>query len=396
MTILTTGVPCYRAQTSPVLRWKPVSETSTPRPDYSQPKYWMMTPKNPDAQPVDVLFFHTTTFDDPNYVNPATGALSLTPNDPTKPQVWNQTIADAILESKAWDITNTQVSVFAASCNIYAPYYRQTALPEPLLSDAATTERALSVAYSDIEAAFDYYMANLNNGRPFILAGHSQGSNLLLWLLERRMSNPAYLRKMVAAYVIGWSVTQDELDAYPHLEMCNSGTQTGCIVSYNSQGPQATTSMARPGAIGVNPLLMQWSTSTDVAPASMNLGTVLMPPMVRVQTEIPQFTGAYLMDGALILTNPPQSAPMAATTGIYHPYDYALFYRNLEQNAKDRINAFHARRIPGGCIRPEGNGSFSFSVWYAAYRNADRRAWRRRAGSSGDSSGAEAAGPVRG
>ncbi|MEO8591899.1 MAG: DUF3089 domain-containing protein [Candidatus Solibacter sp.] len=336
------GVCPGKAQTSSVLQWTPVGETSTARPDYGQQKYWMFKPQDPNARPVDVLFFHTTTFQDPNYVNPATGVMSTTPNDPTKPPVWNQTIAAAILETHATAVTNTQVSVFAASCNIYAPFYRQAALPEALMSDPATAERALSVAYSDIEAAFDYYMANLNNGRPFILAGHSQGSNLLLWLLERRMSNPAYLRKLVAAYVIGWAVTQDDLDAYPHLEMCNSGTQTGCIVSYNSQGPQARSSMARPGAIGVNPLLMHWSTSTDTAPASMNLGTVLMPPQVAVQTEIPQVTGAYLLDGALILTNPPQSAPMAATTQIYHPYDYALFYRNLEKNAKDRSNAFHS------------------------------------------------------
>ena len=122
------------------------------------------------------------------------------------------------------------------------------------------------------------------------------------------MNNPAYMRRMVAAYVIGWSVTQNELNEYPHLEMCNTATQTGCIVSYNSQGPGATTSMARPGAIGVNPLLSLWTTSTDTAPASLNLGTVLMPPMVPVQTETAQFTGAYSQDGALILTNPPRRA----------------------------------------------------------------------------------------
>ena len=170
---------------------------------------------------------------------------------------------------------------------------------------------------------------------------------MLLWLLERRMSNPAYLRKMVAAYVIGWAVTQDELNAYPHLEMCNSATQTRCIVSYNSQGPQATISMARPGAVSVNPLLRLWSTSPDVAAESMNLGTVLMPPMVNAQTEIPQFTGAYNLDGALILTKPPQSAPMANVAQVYHVFDYALFYRNLEQNAKDRIKAFYSRRRRG-------------------------------------------------
>ena len=341
--MLLTAVCSCQAQT-PATTWTSVADTSTPRPDYSQPQYWMMTPKDPGAHAVDVLFVHTTTFKDPNYVDPATGALLTTPRDPTAAPVWNQTIADAVQDSAATALTNTQASVFAASCNIYAPFYRQAALPEALWGDPAASERALSVAYTDVEDAFDYYMAHLNNGRPFILAGHSQGSNLLLWLLERRMSNPVYLEKMVAAYVIGWSVTADELSRYPHLKMCTFSTQTGCIVSYNSQGPLATFSMARPGAVSVNPLLMLRATSADVAPASMNLGTVLMPPVVSSQTEMPQFTGAYSLDGALILTNPPQNGPMASSSQIYHIFDYALFYRNLEQNAKDRINAYRTSR----------------------------------------------------
>jgi hypothetical protein len=323
--------------------WTSIGETNTPRPDYSQSKYWMMAEQNPTA-PVDVLFIHTTSFKDANYVDPATGALLSTPLDGSKPLVWNQTIAAAIQDRLGTAITNTQVSVFAASCNIYAPFYRQAALPEALMGDPAAAERALSVAYTDVEAAFDYYMANLNQGRPFILAGHSQGANLALWLLEKRMNNLAYSRKMVAAYVIGWSVTQNELQEYPHLKMCTTATQTGCIVSYNTQGPSAVTSMARPGAISVNPLLSFWTTSNDTAPAALNLGTVLMPPMVPVQTETAHFTGAYTQDGALILTNPPTLAPMAAASQIYHIYDYALFYRNLEKNAKDRIDAFRCRR----------------------------------------------------
>jgi hypothetical protein len=92
---------------------------------------------------------------------------------------------------------------------------------------------------------------------------------------------------------------------------------------------------------------MLWSTSTDVAPESLNRGAVLMPPMVSAQVEIPHFTGAYNLDGALILTNPPQNLPMANPGQVYHAFDYALFYRNLEQNAKDRIEAFRSGRPPG-------------------------------------------------
>lgn len=341
-TLIACSIPGVAQTAAP--RWVSVGETSTERPDYSQQRYWMMSPKDPHAQPVDVLFFHTTSYWDPNYLDPATGARLPAPRDPAKATVWNQTIAEAIVESLGPAITNTQASVFAASCNIYAPFYRQVALPAGLQSDAASAERALSVAYTDIEAAFDYYLAHLSNGRPFILAGHSQGSNLLLWLLERRLSNPVLRQRLVAAYVIGWAVTQDDLERYPHLKMCDTAVQTGCIVSFNSQGPAAVSSMARPGAVGVNPLLMLWSTSSDVAVESQHLGAVLMPPMVKEVTEIPNFSGAYNLDGALILTNVPKDAPLANAAQLYHQFDYALFYRNLEQNAKDRINAFRARR----------------------------------------------------
>ncbi len=137
MLILLTCASPANAQISPAPTWVPAGETSTPRPDYRQPQYWMMTPQNPRAHPVDVLFFHTTTFWDPNYVDPATGAHLTAPRDPAMPQVWNQTTADAIAESAVGPISNTQVSVFAASCNIYAPFYRQAALPLVLRAQPA-------------------------------------------------------------------------------------------------------------------------------------------------------------------------------------------------------------------------------------------------------------------
>lgn len=117
---------------------------------------------------------------------------------------------------------------YEAGTNLFVPYYRQAAginVLQALLwkikqtdSDAATT--ALETAYKDVEDAFDYYMANYNKDannkpRPFILAGHSQGSNLLLMLLERRFSDAALRKQLVAAYVIGWSVTDDDMSHYP-------------------------------------------------------------------------------------------------------------------------------------------------------------------------------------
>ena len=117
---------------------------------------------------------------------------------------WNQTIEEAQADPAIQAQVESKASVFyKAGVNLYVPFYRQAAGPnvlgallwktKPENSDAANT--ALEIAYEDVEDAFDYYMDQYNkdsNGhrRPFILAGHSQGSNLLLMLLERRFSDP--------------------------------------------------------------------------------------------------------------------------------------------------------------------------------------------------------------
>jgi len=63
-------------------------------------------------------------------------------------------------------------------------------------------------------AAFDYY----NQGRLFILAGHSQGSNVLLNLLAAIATDSDVYRRMVAAYLPGYSVTREYLAHNPALK----------------------------------------------------------------------------------------------------------------------------------------------------------------------------------
>src|ERR1700758_3434749 len=81
MAVMVANLYPVKAQMSP-MPWTPVGETSTPGADYSRPEYWMMAPQNPSAHAVDVLFFHTTTYKDRNYVDPATGAYLTVPRDP--------------------------------------------------------------------------------------------------------------------------------------------------------------------------------------------------------------------------------------------------------------------------------------------------------------------------
>ena len=89
-----------------------------------------------------------------------------------------------------------------------------------------------SVPKTDVFAALDYYFEHLNGGRPFILAGHSQGSIMQSFVLAEYMkAHPEYLKRMIAAYVIGFSITEDYLKANPHLKFAEGADDTAIVVS---------------------------------------------------------------------------------------------------------------------------------------------------------------------
>ena len=262
----------------------------------------------------------------------------------------------------------------------------------------------MEIAYKDIENAFDYYMAHYNKDsnhkpRPFILAGHSQGSNLLLMLLERRFSDAALREQLVAAYVIGWSVTADDMSTYPALSqlgICSSKAQTGCIVTYNtqqnpgdfSQTTPSPTGIVQANAYSVNPLTWVASNPNEMEPtaaaATANLGALFYefqppvnpqlgpPPGTQVAGQVAPnwgnyfiggvdvsavvivgYTGAQNNHGALVvdpfaLPAPGNyqnlNSPYNEMPGWYHNYDYSFFFFNLEQNVIDRIASYNASR----------------------------------------------------
>ena len=50
--------------------------------------------------------------------------------------------------------------------------------------------------------------------------------------------HPDYYKRMVAAYAIGFAITKDDLEAYPHLKFATGESDTGVIVSWNTEGPK--------------------------------------------------------------------------------------------------------------------------------------------------------------
>jgi hypothetical protein len=236
--------------------------------------------------------------------------------------------------------TNMEKGLYDRGANFYAPFYRQAALNAYTMEEAQSAQY-FDLAYEDVSRAFDVYMKEYNQGRPFILAGFSQGSEMLLRLLEEKFNDPALNKQLVAAYLIGWRVTPEDLRAHPSLKMAQSSGDTGVIVSFNSEAVGVETSLIVPEqTLGINPL--NWKTDSTPASGTENLGAVFTDYSGNAVKEIPNLTGAYLdaQRGTLKVTdvNEADYPPVLDIfpSGVYHLYDYQFFYRNLQENVRER------------------------------------------------------------
>ncbi len=292
----------------------------TQEPDYSKLYYWASAPASVDKD-VDVFFVYPTLF----------GGLG----------VMNMDISDEAMRTKVQAALPKQAAIFKKNCNIYAPYYRQMAM-DGLSMNPQEQNKYFSIGLSDVENAFDYYIKNNNNGRPFFLAGHSQGSQVLIQLMKDKFSDPKLMNKLVAAYIIGYSVTNDDLAQYDMLKISESADDIGKIITYNTQSESATGSpVLLAHANCVNPL--NWKNTSEYAPKEMNSGAVFFNANGEIDSIVPQFTDARIDEKGALIVNPPNGDNIdvgSFPAGVYHMYDYSFFFNNLSENVEIRINSY--------------------------------------------------------
>ena len=101
-----------------------------------------------------------------------------------------------------------------------------------MCGDGRRGEAALELAYRDVLAAFRRWVDHHNAGRPFILAGHSQGAIHGLRLLRECVSGTKLRRRLIAAYLIGINIGPDDLAGIPDISPCVHPTQTRCVIGY--------------------------------------------------------------------------------------------------------------------------------------------------------------------
>lgn len=239
---------------------------------------------------------------------------------------------------------NMERGMYNGDARMFAPFYRQASLAVYGLS-WEKAEEYFEVAYGDVKAAFLYYFAHYNNGRPFILAGFSQGADMLLRLMRDLFGDGRYSENFVAAYAIGWRLTAEDVSAYPQIKAAQAADDVGVVVSFNSEAESITTSVIVPDkTFGINPL--SWKTTAEKADKSLNKGACFTDYSGAIIREIPALTGAYIdpVRGTLKVTDVTSEAypPVLDifAEGVYHLYDYQFFYRNLQENVRMRINAF--------------------------------------------------------
>ena len=337
------------------------------RPDYSNLTNWAATPESdvqqfyiPDESfqvnkknnDVDVFYIHPTGFYE---------------------KKWNSNMDrnKSAFERTEIMLAN-QASAFNESCNIYAPEYRQ-ATYFAFFDKNQNGKKALDLAYTDVESAFDYFIENNNYDKPFIVAGHSQGALHAQRLIINRIQGTSLQERFICAYAIGYMIPDNLYDdLFPSIKRSENYNDTNCIVSWSTvvegfKRSREKTPFWTPNGWTSEPMVQKivstnpfsWTNDSDwhLSPQNKSIinksqdydftdqisiahtGTKKSIGLTRVQ----EFSASLNDKSGLVETRGPlidNIKKMKFFSGDLHSFDMMLFWGTLRQNVKDRIKTF--------------------------------------------------------
>lgn len=271
----------------------PKGETIPEVPDYADSSQWYIADR---GAAVDVFYVVSTECSDYGNYHYAD-----TRNDSIRTLLYGEMVGvDQLL---------------AGELNYYSPYYRQVTM-ETYIADSLIDAR-MPLAYGDVRKAFDYYLEHYNQGRPFILAGFSQGAMAVVDLLNK-MDDSTYSR-LVAAYVIGYRVT----DTNAHIRPAQDSADLGVTICYNSvrDNSCAVPQLSDGNLMAINPV----SWSTGAAPAT------LVDPRYGDTLTVTLDTTSLLLHIDGYMRND-YMLPLIGCEGNYHCLEISLFSDVLRRN----------------------------------------------------------------
>ncbi len=296
--------------------------------DYSMTDNWIHIPDT-DFD-IDVFYLYPTSW-------------TKTENDPYYCEIDNES-----LRKSAPFNYKRQASAFETCANVYSPFYRQVdalwLLGENKLQEGQKYFEG--IPYTDAVAAFQYYLENYNEGKPFILASHSQGSAVMKGILKYYMKeNPDVYERMIAAYIIGYSITENDLKEHSHLKFATGESDTGVIVSWNTEAPGTEYNpLLFEGAISINPIT--WTLDETPAAKDENAGSLIanlqkgeLVAMEKLaDATVNKERGSVICSSVDVNVYAPDGAPFPK--GVYHLNDYGFYYNNIRENAAKRIESY--------------------------------------------------------
>lgn len=328
-----------QAQKNAILSTHFDAKNVPPAPNYAQNDAWAALPtKNDPADRIpnglyvnenqteakaDVFFLHPTTF---TY-------------KPRNQYEWNGDVNDVELNEKTDNSTIlNQASAFNGSGKVYAPRYRQAHYYTFLTPNQDDKKQALDLAYTDIKAAFEYYLKNWNQGRPIIIASHSQGTIHAKRLLKEFFDGKPLQKQLVEAYLIGIAT---QPNTFENIQASKSAEEIGGFVSWNTFARDFLPKYYEDGlstSVSTNPLT--WRLDEDFAPKELNKGGVGYK-----FTFVEQATDAQNHKGVLWINKPYIKGRIFINMKVWHIADINLFWMNIRENVALRLESFFKNTI---------------------------------------------------
>ncbi len=354
LVLLLLGVVGYIAGKPLLIAWMmsvpetPFEETSLPpAPDYNNEETWAALPWTEDGADwlpanggyidaqadarVDVFFVYpTAAFYGDYWVAGLDNLLhNMTVNYGSLPQ---------------------HVTAFNGAGKIYAPFYRSVRMPIWGAEDRGSMHKATALAYSDVRRAFEHYLEHWNEGRPFIIASHSQGTLHTIRLLREMVEGKPLAEQFVAGYLIGNTIA--DVPWFEQIPLCESAEQIGCFVTWNTllEGGDPYHWVGEKGLDSVycvNPL--SWRADEEYVDKSVNQGSIPMASYrVLFKDNGPlssNVVGARCgPEGMVWIKERPAISGYTAAlfeNGYgYHTYDINFYFDSIRNNAKLRASEY--------------------------------------------------------
>ncbi len=234
-------------------------------PDYENPTMWVTADNDIDGTGADIFYVVSTWEEDWKTKDGRICHYA---------DVWNSEHRE-----RMGDLEINKVKDYMSPGNrFFAPYYRHTTIEAWMTKDEDFLGKRLKLAMDDVCKAFDYFQAHRDQNRPLVIAGFSQGGRGVVELLKH-INNKTY-SQLVAAYVMGYKVTNADIQQCSHIKPAEGQTDTGVTICYNTvKDVKYIQPIIAASDICINPV--NWH--TDATPATLHDNiTVTVSPEYHV------------------------------------------------------------------------------------------------------------------